>query len=81
MINDIQKEMEHLIRESNWMEENTKNSTLLKLMDMKKFIGYPEWYKDTAIMGQYFHGVSYLKIRNNLLWHKGHTLFKRSFVL
>lgn len=61
MIDDIQKEVEYQIKESNWMDEDTQDFVLAKLINMEKFIGYPDWYKNDTIVKRYFQGVSFLK--------------------
>lgn len=65
MVDDIQKEVEYQIKESDWMDECTKDFVLTKLVNMKKFIGYPDWYKNSTIVKRYFHGVSFQKIVEN----------------
>lgn len=62
MIDDIQKEVEYQIKESEWMDEDTKDSILAKLMKMEKYVGYPDWYKNTTIVKQYTQGVSCTKM-------------------
>jgi len=62
MIDDIQKEVEYQIKESEWMDEDTKDFALAKLVNMKKYLGYPDWYKNTTIFKRYFHGVSFWNI-------------------
>ncbi|XP_036145439.1 endothelin-converting enzyme 1 [Monomorium pharaonis] len=57
MMDDIQKEMEYQIKESDWMDENAKNIILAKLVNMKKTVGYPEWYKNNTIVKQYYQGL------------------------
>lgn len=61
MIDDIQKEVEYQIKESDWMDEDTQDFVLAKLVNMEKFIGYPNWYKNDTIVKRYFQGVSFSK--------------------
>lgn len=62
MVDDIQKEVEYQIKESDWLDEDFKDYVFSKLVNMKKFIGYPDWYKNNTIVKRYFQGVSFLKI-------------------
>lgn len=64
MIDDIQKEIENNIKKSNWMNGDTKDFLLDKLVNIYKFIGYPDWYKNNTIVKQYFQGVSFSKFIN-----------------
>ncbi|XP_011689427.1 PREDICTED: neprilysin-1-like [Wasmannia auropunctata] len=57
MMDDIQKEVEYQIKESDWMDEETKDFVLAKLVDMGKFIGYPDWYRNDTIVKRYFQGL------------------------
>ncbi|XP_014470512.1 PREDICTED: membrane metallo-endopeptidase-like 1 [Dinoponera quadriceps] len=57
MIDDIQKEVEYLIKESDWMDDDTKDFVLVKLVNMDKLVGYPDWYRNTTIVKRYFQGL------------------------
>ncbi|XP_039303855.1 endothelin-converting enzyme 1 [Solenopsis invicta] len=57
MMDDIQKEVEYQIKESDWLDEDTKDFVLEKLVNMKKFIGYPDWYRNDTIVKRYFQGL------------------------
>lgn len=59
MIDDIQKEVEYQIKESTWMNDDTKHFILDKLVNMKNLVGYPSWYKNTTMVKQYFQGVTF----------------------
>lgn len=65
MMDDIQKEIEYQIKESDWMNEDTKDFVLMKLVNMKKFIGYPDWYRNNTIVKRYLQGVSFSKLINS----------------
>lgn len=43
MINDIKESYNQLIRESDWLDDITKNKSLIKLNAIKQNIGFPEW--------------------------------------
>jgi len=71
MMDDIQKEVEYQIKESDWMDENTKDFVLAKLVNMEKFIGYPDWYRNNTIVKRYYQGVSFsqnLLITIAIIW-------------
>jgi len=69
MMDDIQKEVENLIKKSDWMDDEAKDFALEKLKNLKKFIGYPNWYKNTTIIQEYFKGVSFSRIDNNSCYY------------
>lgn len=64
MINDIRNEVKYLIKQSDWMDDEAKDFALAKVKNMKEFIGYPDWFKNTTIIQQYYKGVSFSKIVN-----------------
>ncbi|KAL0120359.1 hypothetical protein PUN28_008190 [Cardiocondyla obscurior] len=57
MMDDIQKEVEHEIKKSDWMDEETVDFVLAKLVNMRKFIGYPSWYRNDTIVKRYYQGL------------------------
>lgn len=65
MIDDIQKEVEYLIKESDWMDDDTKDFVFAKLINMRKLVGYPDWYRNSTIVKRYFQGVSCVKFVKN----------------
>lgn len=62
MIDDIQKEVEHQIEESTWMDDTTREFILSKLVFMDKLIGYPPVYRNHTAMKKHFKGVSTIQI-------------------
>ncbi|OAD62945.1 Membrane metallo-endopeptidase-like 1 [Eufriesea mexicana] len=60
MIDDIQKEVEYQIKESTWMNDDTKHFILDKLVHMKNWVGYPSWYRNETLVKRYFQGVDIL---------------------
>ncbi|CAK9816371.1 Endothelin-converting enzyme 1 [Anthophora quadrimaculata] len=58
MIDDIQKEVEYQIKESTWINDDTKHFVLDKLVHMKNWIGAPEWYRNTTYAKRYFQGLT-----------------------
>ncbi|XP_018346008.1 PREDICTED: neprilysin-1-like [Trachymyrmex septentrionalis] len=57
MMDDIQKEVEYQIKDSDWVDEDTKDFVLAKLVHMEKFIGYPNWYRNNTIVKRYYQGL------------------------
>ncbi|EGI67062.1 Endothelin-converting enzyme 1 [Acromyrmex echinatior] len=57
MMDDIQKEVEYQIKDSDWIDEDTKDFVLAKLVHMEKFIGYPNWYRNNTIVKRYYQGL------------------------
>lgn len=62
MLSDIQKEVEYLIKQSDWLDNKAKDFALAKVKNLKGLIGYPNWYKNITIIQEYFKGVSFSKI-------------------
>ncbi|XP_017752722.1 PREDICTED: endothelin-converting enzyme 1-like [Eufriesea mexicana] len=58
MIDDIQKEVEYQIKESTWMNDDTKHFILDKLVHMKNWVGYPSWYRNETLVKRYFQGLT-----------------------
>nr|XP_034190777.1 endothelin-converting enzyme homolog [Osmia lignaria] len=85
MIDDIEKEVEYQIKESTWMDIETKHFILDKLVYLKKLIGYPKSYRNNTIMNQLFKGLSVsrshydniLSIMRYLKWQKLKLIFKK----
>ncbi|XP_012059351.1 PREDICTED: neprilysin-like [Atta cephalotes] len=77
MLDDIQKEVEYQIKDSDWVDEDTKDFVLAKLVHMEKFIGYPNWYRNNTIVKRYFQGLiignSYYE---NILSYKRYSKWK-----
>ncbi|XP_071559549.1 neprilysin-like isoform X2 [Temnothorax nylanderi] len=77
MVDDIQKEVEYQIKKSNLMDKDTKDFVLAKLVNMDKFIGYPDWFKNNIVITQYFKELvisnSYFK---NVLGYYRYRKFK-----
>ncbi|KZC05312.1 Neprilysin-2, partial [Dufourea novaeangliae] len=58
MIDDIQKEVEYQVKGSKWMDDDTKEFILDKLVFMEKLLGYPEMYRNLTAMKKHFKGLS-----------------------
>ncbi|KAL6255709.1 hypothetical protein P5V15_012952 [Pogonomyrmex californicus] len=59
MFNEIEEEMEYLIQNSDWLNDKGKNFASAKLKNMKKMIGYPNWYKNISIIQDYYQELSF----------------------
>lgn len=81
MLDDIQKEVEYQIKESDWMDDETKAFVLAKLVHMKRVIGYPDWFKNTTMVKHYFRGVSVPKNVSALLCNNFSIIFSVLFKL
>lgn len=64
MIRDIRNEIKYLIKESDWMDDRAKDFALAKVHNMREFLGYPDWFKNTTIIQQYYKGVRFSEIVN-----------------
>lgn len=60
MTENIKWALQKMVKELNWMDDETKNATLLKLANTKSFIGYPTNY--TRIINILFQDVRYFCI-------------------
>ncbi|XP_054153016.1 neprilysin-1-like isoform X2 [Oppia nitens] len=54
MINDIKESYNQLIAESDWLDESTKNKSLIKLNAIKQNIGYPDWLLNNDDLDNYY---------------------------
>ncbi|KAF7989698.1 hypothetical protein HCN44_008372 [Aphidius gifuensis] len=50
IMQQIITEMKNNIVNSTWLDNNSRQSALKKLYNMKQFIGYPDWYNDNNII-------------------------------
>lgn len=57
MIDDIQKEVEYQVKEATWMDDDTRDFVLDKLVYLKKILGYPAAYRNATAMRQLMRGV------------------------
>lgn len=56
-LDDMRKEAEVDIGESNWANETIKDLALRRIRLIKKNIGYPHWYNNATITENYFGEV------------------------
>ncbi|KAL0099287.1 hypothetical protein PUN28_020096 [Cardiocondyla obscurior] len=77
IVNAIQKEVEHQINQSDWMNSKAKDFALAKVRNIKKFIGYPDWYKNTTIIQEYYDGFVISPLHyENVLRYNSYTKWK-----
>ncbi|XP_011861285.1 PREDICTED: neprilysin-11-like [Vollenhovia emeryi] len=57
MLTNIQNEVEILIKSSGWLDDNGKDYALAKVKNLGRFLGYPDWYKNTTIIEEYYKGL------------------------
>lgn len=58
MIDDIQKEVEYQIKQSTWLDDDTKHFILDKLVHLEHLVGSPDWYQNTTMVHRYFQGLT-----------------------
>ncbi|XP_076377892.1 uncharacterized protein LOC117219826 [Megalopta genalis] len=58
MIDDIQKEVEYQIKESTWLDDDTKHFILSKLVHLQHIVGAPDWYQNKTMVQRYFQGLT-----------------------
>lgn len=51
-------EMKNNIASSTWLDNNSRQSALKKLYNMKQFIGYPDWYNDSKAVADFYDDVN-----------------------
>ncbi|XP_076277818.1 uncharacterized protein LOC143207852 [Lasioglossum baleicum] len=83
MIDDIQKEVEYQIKESTWLDDNTKHFILDKLVHLVHLVGSPDWYQNATMVQRYFQGLtigtSYYENIVNYIRYKRWKQFRRAF--
>lgn len=62
MVNGIRREFEDILKDVNWMDDETKQSALNKLHSMSTHIGYPDEIMDNSKIEKYYDN---LKIDEN----------------
>ncbi|CAG2168946.1 unnamed protein product [Oppiella nova] len=54
IIKDIKDSFYELIEESDWLDESTKNKSLIKLDAIHRNVGYPDWILDDKELDNYY---------------------------
>lgn len=75
MLENIRTAFNQLVQQTNWMDEQTKLSTLEKSDAMKSLIGFPEWILDDGELDDFYENIklnetTHLKNMMDILkWH------------
>jgi predicted metalloendopeptidase len=65
MLSDIRVSFNRLVRDTTWMDWETKEKTLEKSMNMKSLIGFPDWLMNKTSIEEFYGGVSYLRKKSD----------------
>lgn len=57
MVRNIRGEFEHILNAVQWMDEETRDSALLKLVAMVAHIGYPDELGDDRTLSEYYSSL------------------------
>ena len=57
MIGHLKSAFNDLVKESQWMDADTKVRALEKAAAMKEFIAYPDWIRNKTALTAYYKGV------------------------
>lgn len=62
MLANIHWAFEKIVKELSWMDDTTKKMTLYKAEQMKTYVGFPEFIKNTTELDSYYIdvGISYV---------------------
>lgn len=57
MMKNLHWAFEKLVRELNWMDDQTKNKTMYKAKQMKTLVAFPNFIKDPKQLDKYYENV------------------------
>lgn len=57
MLNNIREAFNNLVRETTWMDDGTKCSTLEKSIAMDSMIGFPDWILENGKLDEFYKGI------------------------
>lgn len=57
MLNNIREAFNNLVRQTTWMDNETKCSTLQKSVAMQSLIGFPDWILDREKLDLFYGGI------------------------
>lgn len=57
MLNNIREAFNNLVRETTWMDDGTKCSTLEKSIAMDSLIGFPDWILEKGKLDRFYSGI------------------------
>lgn len=69
MVADIRSEFEEILKNVDWMDEETKNNALLKAKAMKTHIAYPDELMNDRKLEEFYEGV-------RKFWNRAYAFFK-----
>lgn len=58
MLENIRSSFKYLVEKAEWMDNLTRQKTLVKLNKMKSYIGFPELVHNSTILDAFYRGVS-----------------------
>ena len=58
MVKDLKESFRELVIISDWLDEETKRKSLLKLDAIIENVGYPDWLLDNQELDKYYNLVS-----------------------
>ena len=62
MLSNIREAFNNLVRETTWMDDGTKCSTLEKSVAMQSLVGFPEWILEAGKLDEYY---DYIKLNTS----------------
>ena len=64
LVDDIKGSFDDIIRATDWLDSNTRESALNKLSAIRQLVGYPDWIRnDTQLDDTYNLVIIYLSIQ------------------
>jgi predicted metalloendopeptidase len=57
MIDTLMEEFLFLLRNSEWMDDETREKAVVKAMNMRRNIGYPDFMDDPALVDEIYSNV------------------------
>ncbi|XP_061376960.1 endothelin-converting enzyme 2-like [Danaus plexippus] len=57
MLHEMKNALARLVGKAKWMDDNTKLATYQKIIDMKSFVGFPDWLLHVDSLEKYYEGI------------------------
>lgn len=57
MLNELKNALADLVGQAKWMDDITKLATYKKIIEMKSFIGFPDWLLEEGKIDDYYEGI------------------------
>ncbi|CAG9583046.1 unnamed protein product [Danaus chrysippus] len=57
MLYEMKNALARLVGKAKWMDDNTKLATYQKIIDMKSFVGFPDWLLQVDSLEKYYDGI------------------------